>query len=154
LIDGDDLCLAHVATEGHASTDGTAIGDPDPPTRAVSVVTVTKGTDKTMTDRARQCGKDGCNKKLNANNTTGFCAGHWYESKRKSASPAAEKVAPAAKPGKATAGRSSGNGKSNGHVMADSNAMLRISEEQLDRMFLAWPMHDKVCAVQSVLDKT
>jgi hypothetical protein len=41
------------------------------------------------------CRHDGCDKKLTARNTSGFCSTHWYDSQRKGAKPAAKKAAPA-----------------------------------------------------------
>lgn len=34
-------------------------------------------------EEPRICGHEGCGKKLRRNNTSGFCTGHWYDSKRK-----------------------------------------------------------------------
>jgi hypothetical protein len=54
------------------------------------------------TSEVRICPVEGCANKLNANNKSGFCAGHWYES-QKSKPAGARKSKPASPPRKIVA---------------------------------------------------
>jgi hypothetical protein len=52
----------------------------------------TKEETITMSTTEDVCRHDGCDKKLTARNTSGFCSTHWYDSQRKGAKPVAKKA--------------------------------------------------------------
>jgi hypothetical protein len=104
--------------------------------------------------KVRICSVEGCGRNLLPNNTTGRCYKHYYVPKKprtNGAEIAGGRVAKK-KPESRVARLTRYNGGARPKEMPGV-ATLCISETQIDRMFLAWPLEDKMGCVQAWLDR-
>ncbi len=106
-------------------------------------------------DTTNECGRDGCGKKLTKANHGGFCAKHFYDSKRKAGGTASSAPRAKTRPRLLADNARRAVAKALRHVTEPAAATvgsLLVSEEQLVRMFTAWPLEDKLSCVQRHLD--
>lgn len=103
---------------------------------------------KAMTQPIQECRADGCRKSLTARNRSGFCQQHFYLShakkqKRRGVMPPRNGRAKPVRTAK----------ESSNSVTRASSGNLTVTEQQIDRMFLAWPFADKLAAIQAFLEQ-
>jgi hypothetical protein len=89
-----------------------------------------------------------CPTLLTDHNKSGYCARHFYVGKLKGGTPKTKRTA--LPPNlQRMAAKAAAAGNHNG----SASATLQVSEQQLDRMFMGWPLEDKTRCVQAWLDR-
>jgi hypothetical protein len=91
-----------------------------------------------------------CKTKITERNASGYCAKHFYVGKLKGGTPKTKRTAATPK-AQREAAKVAAAGNHNGSER--TAATLLVSEQQLDHMFTAWPLEDKVGCVQLWLDR-
>ena len=100
-----------------------------------------------------------CPTKITARNKSGFCAKHFYVGKLKGGTPKPKRTAATPKLQRAAAKSVAIEWHPEERARIDpaagerTVATLLVSEQQINVMFLGWPLEDKVSCIQGWLDR-
>jgi hypothetical protein len=153
-IDGDDLCRAHIITEGHELTDGEEIIQPEHADRTIVTRVIggrkvraiapaapesseVKEADMRDELKTRECGAVGlgipCDTRISERCKSGFCPKHFHLSKRKTDKPVRKPA------------RRASNGANGGLVAGggEPSITLSLTEEALNVLILRLPLHER-----------